>query len=593
MPVSSGPPLKMSCTCRRRNVSRRGCLPLVAANQWSALHAYYPWTAWILTSRHLSLVGVALGLSSLIGFLVGLKIAHENGGFSLFGGPSATGKGEHGTAHWRPFTGAGGIQEGYAVWLPPKKSLSQAIAESPILIALERPHGRVALPAPIIPPTPTYRSAVADQIADRYHHGIIPPPDLDAQRPPRAPETQIPSGLVVGLARQKPSQGVYVLNKDEHALVLGSTGAGKTRSLVLPTIGITGSARRESLLISDPKGEVFDHTASWLSQQGYQIRRIDLIDPSQGSRFNPLDGVINALMAGDWSRGPAIAQDIAQILVDGQPDSGAQKDPFWPETEKALITSMILALAEWAPPEQAHLYSAFSTLAESPDGHLTDKWFDNPDRYPPGHAGKLAYSATKASGKAEQTRAGIFTGAMAALRLFADPQIAWMTAASDHDLSGIGQELTATYLIVPWENPTRWSIAGLYLSLTIRALARLANTNHGKLPVPVHFLLDEFGNFPPIPGFDSLITVARSLGIRFTLAVQALEQLKNKYPKAHETIRGNTGSWIFLKTQDEATAKTLSTMMGEYTLSKASTTSPKVSFFNSTTPGAATESNQL
>ncbi|MHB1957303.1 MAG: hypothetical protein ACYCOU_26605, partial [Sulfobacillus sp.] len=99
-----------------------GWLPALghAMAQGGTLHAYYPWTAWILTAQHPVLIGVALGLSSLIGLLAGLKIAHDNGGFSLFGGPSATGKGEHGTAHWRPFSGSGGIQEGYATWIPPK-----------------------------------------------------------------------------------------------------------------------------------------------------------------------------------------------------------------------------------------------------------------------------------------------------------------------------------------------------------------------------------------------------------------------------------------------------------------------------------------
>jgi len=554
-----------------------------AASQWMIAHAYYPWTAWALTAQHLSLIGVAAGLSVIVGAITTLKIAHDNGSFSRFGGPSATGHGEHGTAHWRPMSGFGGIQDGYELWMPPKTKPSLKPAPTPT--SLRWPRAETMLP-------PAVRtSPVADRIAEDYHHGIVPPAPPTVTRPP---EPYRPSGLVVGLVREKPTQGAWVLSRDEHSLVIGSTGAGKTRRLILPTIGITGLARRESLLISDPKGEVYSHTAGWLRAQGYQIRRVDLIDPTRGHRFNPLIGVIDALQAGDWSTGPSIAQDIAQILVDGQPDSNqTSKDPFWPQTEMGLITAIILALAEWAPQPEAHLFSAFSVLAESPDGSQTDAWFADATRYPPGHAGKLAYSATQAAGKAEQTRAGIFTGAMGALRLFADPQIAWMTAESDHDLSAIGREPTATYLIVPWENPSRWSIAGLYLSLTIRALARLADHHGGKLPVPVHFLLDEFGNFPAIPGFASLITVARSLGIRFTLAVQALEQLQNKYPKAHETIRSNTSTWIFLKTQDDKTAQTLSGMMGEYTLSKSGTTMPKIDFFSTSVPGSATESTQL
>ena len=566
-----------------------------AMGQWSALHAYYPWTAWILTAQHPPLVGVALGLSSLIGLLVGIKIAHDNGGFSLFGGPSATGKGEHGTAHWRPFTGPGGIQEGYATWVPPKKSITQAIAASPIRKALERPRSKVALPAPVIPPAPTYESVVASQIADRYHHGLIPPADPDAQRPPKAPETVMPSGLVVGLTRQKPSQGAYVLDKDEHVVIIGSPGSGKTRRLLLPTIGVVGSAKKESLIISDVKGELYQHSATWLQSQGYVVNRIDLRQhPNPGSQhFNPILAVRDALLAKDWSLGTSLAQSIAHILVASNPDAENVKDPFWPQTEMSLITAVILALAEWAPAEQAHLYSLFTTLAESPDGSLTDKWFDDPDRYPPGHAAKLAYSATKAAGKAEQTRAGIFTGAQAALRLFGLPEIAAMTATSDHDLADSGRELTATFLVVPWHDASRNSIVGLYLSLAVQALAELAERNTGRLPVPVLFLLDEFGNFPAIPNFPTLITVARSAGMRFLMAVQHLEQVEKRYPKAAETITGSANTWVFLRSQGEKTPETISKMMGEYTLSKASTTSPKVSFFNSTTPGAATESNQL
>ena len=551
-----------------------------AGTAWMAHHGYLPWTAWSLTAQHLPLVGIAGGLSVLIGLIATVKIAHSNGAFSRFGGPPGTGKGEHGTAHWRGMSGDGGVQEGYALWMPPKPP-------KPSRPALDRSKATLMLPPS--------QSVVADRIAEDYHHGKIPATHPDAKRPPKAPETIQPSGLVVGLAKQKPSQGAYVLDKDEHAVVIGSPGSGKTRGLLIPTIGIVGTAKKESMIISDVKGELYQHTAGWLRDQGYTVNRIDLRQhPNPGSQhFNPILAVRAALMAGDWSVGTSLAQSIAHILVNSASDAANQKDPFWPETEMSLITAMILALAEYAPNEQAHLYSLFATLAESPDGSVTDEWFDDPDRYPNGHAAKLAYSATRAAGKAEQTRAGIFTGAQAALRLFGLPEIASLTSYSDHDLADSGRKLSATFLVVPWHDASRNSIVGLYLSLAVQALAELAERNTGRLPVPVLFLLDEFGNFPAIPNFATLITVARSAGMRFIMAVQHLEQFEKRYPKSGDTITGSANTWIFLKSQGEKTSETISKMLGEYTLSKASTTMPKISFLNSSVPGSATESNQL
>jgi len=205
-----------------------------AAQAWMVNHAYLPWTAWSLTAQHLSLIGIAAGLSSLIGIGMTVKILHDNGSVSRFGGPAATGHGEHGTAHWRPMSGTGGIQEGYALWLPPKPKPQP----KPQPASLPRPSAELMLP-----PNP---SVVAAKIAEDYHHGIEPPAHPKAQRPP---EPYRPSGLVVGLAREKPSQGAWVLSRDEHAVVIGSPGSGKTRRLLLPTLGVVGTGRRESLIM--------------------------------------------------------------------------------------------------------------------------------------------------------------------------------------------------------------------------------------------------------------------------------------------------------------------------------------------------------
>jgi type IV secretion system protein VirD4 len=543
-------------------------------------HAYYPWTAWMLTAQHVSLIAIAAGLSSLIGLGMTVKIARDNGSFSRFGGPAATGHGEHGTAHWRPMSGIGGVQEGFALWLPPKP----AKPPKPQPESLPRPNAELMLP-----PNP---SVVAAKIAEDYHRGIEPPPNPKARRPP---EPYRPSGLMVGLAAQKPSQGAWTLARDEHAVIIGSPGSGKTRRLLLPTIGIVGATRKESLIISDVKGELYQHSAKYLEAQGYTVNRIDLRQhPNPNHQhFNPIAAVRTALMAGDWSVGTSSAQSIAHILVHAVPGAENAKDPFWPETETSVLTAMILALAEHAADEQAHLYSLFVSLAESLGTKNLDAWFRDPDRYPPGHAAALAYSVLSAAGEAEQTKASILAGALAAVRLFGLPEIAELTAFDDHDLADAGRKLTATFLVVPWHDASRNSIVGLYLALTIQALAECAERHTGRLPVPVLFLLDEFGNFPAIPNFSTLITTARSQGMRFIMAVQALEQFGSKYPGASETITGSSNTWIFLRSQGEKTPTTISKMLGEYTLSKASTTSPKIDFFSSTVPGSATESNQL
>ena len=169
------------------------------AQAWMTNHAYYPWTAWMLTAQHVSLIAIAAGLSSLIGLGMTVKIARDNGSFSRFGGPAATGHGEHGTAHWRPMSGIGGVQEGFALWLPPKP----AKPPKPQPESLPRPNAELMLP-----PNP---SVVAAKIAEDYHRGIEPPPNPKARRPP---EPYRPSGLMVGLAAQKPSQGAWTLARD-------------------------------------------------------------------------------------------------------------------------------------------------------------------------------------------------------------------------------------------------------------------------------------------------------------------------------------------------------------------------------------------
>ena len=549
-----------------------------ASHHWMVNHAYYPWNAWVQVAHDPGLASALAGVTVALGLVVGAVTAHPKNPFSRWGGPHATGKGEHGSAHWRPVHGPQGLTgpRGYAVWMPPKVPRRPKNQQ-----ALPPPSGHVLGPIddrPIALP-----SSVAERIAAEYYQ------ERHRQQP-----AQQPSGLVIGLVGDRPQRGAYVVNGDEHSLVVGLTGAGKSRRLYLPTIGVIGTGRRESLIVADVKGELYQHTAGWLRSQGYAVRRIDLRQHpnADATRFNPLAPIQAALERGDWSVATAMARSVAQMLVRG---SNAQpKDPFWERAEIGLMVALVLAHAEYAAPEQNTLYSVYTAL--SLPFAVLDAWFTDPQRYPLGHPTTLAYSAVHSAGDAPETLGGIRTGAQGALELFSLTEIAHLTSAQDGDLAEPGQTLTATFLVVPWQDDSRYPIVSLYLAQTIQALATAAEQNRerpGKLAVPVHFLLDEFGNFPAISGFATIITTARSAGMRFTMAVQSPEQIEEKYEKGGQTIIENARTWVFLATNGHKTADLISQMCGEYTLEQSGLTLPKTSFWSSATVANASENTQL
>ena len=549
-----------------------------ASHLWMADRAYDPWNAWMQVAHDPAVALSLAGATVVLGLVVGVVTAHPKNPFSRWGGPHATGKGEHGSAHWRPMHGPQGLTgpKGYAVWRPP-----QVLRRPKHQQALPPPSGQVLGPIdgrPVATP-----SAVAERIAAEYY-----------QERHRQQSANQPSGLVIGLVGDRPQRGAYVVAGDEHSLVIGLTGAGKSRRLYLPTIGVIGTGRRESLIVADVKGELYQHTAGWLRSQGYAVRRIDLRQHpnADSTRFNPLAPIQAALERGDWSVATAMARSVAQMLVRG---SNAQpKDPFWERAEIGLIVALILAHAEYAAPEQNTLYSVYSSL--SLPFEVLDAWFTDRKRYPPGHPTALAYSAVHSAGDAPETLGGILTGAQGALELFGLTEIAHLTSAQDGDPAEAGQALTATFLVVPWQDDSRYPIVSLYLAQTIQALATAAEQNRarpGKLAMPVHFLLDEFGNFPAIPGFATIITTARSAGMRFTMAVQSPEQIEEKYEKGGQTILENARTWVFLATNGHKTADLISQMCGEYTLEQSGMTLPKTSFWSSAAVASASENTQL
>ena len=524
---------------------------------WVARHSYLP-THWGSVFGHPHLVLGALGLGIVTGGFIAYQSAKASG-ISFWGGPGAAGKGQYGTAHWRH---PKSLSESYSRWNAPTDKKTQQLKSVEAI------------------------KEEADAIHEKWE-----------KAGKKGPEPTLPKvGLLVGVDSLKNPLASWVLERDEHALVLGSTRSGKTRRLILPSAGIIGSAATESLVLTDPKGELYDHTAAWLASRGYNIVRIDMIRPRPGGthRFNPIAGVWHALHDGlvpDYALAAKVARSVAHIITFGQGHL-ASTEPIWINGQISLTSAMILAVAQRAETvAECHLASAYRLMVESgaDEGKTLDLFFSGFDA---GHPARLAYSTyLLAQGK---TRASIITGAAAGLQLWADPEIAWVMADQDHDVAQIGQgdQPTAVFLVIPHDDASRYMAAALYVNQLFRSLTDMARDHSGRLPRRVNALLDEFGNLPSFPDFDQFVTVSAGMGIRLVLALQNIEQLRKHYEATERTIRGNLGTWLFLRTSDLQTAKELSEMIGRYTLNSESLQLPKVGW-NTIDTGVAHTSQGL
>lgn len=345
-----------------------------------------------------------------------------------------------------------------------------------------------------------------------------------------------------------------------HILLLGATRSGKSRRVIMPTVWTLGQAR-ESMILTDPKGELYAHTAGWLWEKGYQVVLLDLLHPAKGNRWNPLAAVVRSYTEGNAEEAARLAWEVGHILAWSE---GLGSDPIWPQAEESLTAALCLAAAIEAPPEARHPATAYRMLIElgHRGGESLDAWFE---QMPPEHPARLAYGTAALS--ESRTRSSIYTGTAAHMRLWGEPGVAWMCAASDHDPAEAGTKPMAIFLLMPDEAGARRYIASLYINQAYSALANVARMHGGRLPVPVWFLLDEFGNIGKLPAIAEKLTVSAGINIRFVLAVQAIAQIAHVYgDKAAEIVLGNCDTWLYLRTADNDTARAISAKAGTYTV---------------------------
>ncbi|PAD71352.1 VirD4-like conjugal transfer protein, CD1115 family [Paenibacillus campinasensis] len=386
-------------------------------------------------------------------------------------------------------------------------------------------------------------------------------------------EFVLAGGIVLGAVLAGRNPFAYVDASDSNTIIVGATRSGKSRRVILPTIYMLAHAG-ESMVITDPKGELFDRTSGFLKEKGYKISCLDFRKPGYGNRTNYMEPVLEALRKGDIALATKYAWSIAHMFVYQKPGANKGED-IWRDGPESVIAALILAVAMEAPKEeQKHMYSVYKMLVELGrvkkvilGGKIIEyvplnEYFES---LPVDHPARDAYATAFLA--PERTRGSFFSSASALLRLFADPNIAYLTSKQDHDLTDVGKEKTAVYLIIPDEDTTRHPYAALYVNQTYDALVEYANQSGGRLPVRVNMLLDEFGNMPPFPDFDTKLTVSLGRGVRWNMVIQAYGQLVEKYgANITETIKSNAQNTVYLKTNELKTAEELSKKTGSYTV---------------------------
>ncbi len=371
-------------------------------------------------------------------------------------------------------------------------------------------------------------------------------------------------GIIFGMEKFSHSDKVWLNNDDQHTLIIGATRSGKSRKIILPSIWEIAKPS-ESMVIGDPKGELYIYSKEYLEKEGYKVISLNLREPLKGNRWNILDLVNKAVDDGNIPKATELAWDIANAITNQTPSTSSE--PIWKNGEQSTIASLILLTAiESEFKFQRNMSTAYYLLAEygQPLADESIPLLDYIRMLPPQHPAKSAFAT--ASIAPYKTRASFFTSALADMKLFSDPTIGDMTSEQDHVIENIGIEKTAVFLIVPDEKTTRNIMATLYVDQVYESMVTLANKRGGRIPRRVNFILDEFGNLPAIPDFDKKLTVAGGRGVRFTIAIQDIQQIKKLYDKNAQTITGNCHNWLYLKTADMDTAKLLSEKTGKYTI---------------------------
>ena len=343
-----------------------------------------------------------------------------------------------------------------------------------------------------------------------------------------------------------------------NVLVIGGSGAAKTRSFVLPNI-LTANT---NYVITDPKSEVLLATGGYLKEQGYDMRVLNLVNLEQSDGYNPFRYLRDE---------KDVLKLVNNLIQSTTPKGSHESDPFWTKAETALLQAIILMLFQEAPEYEQNFSMVmrvleYAEVREEDEGHVSplDLLFESIERRKPDSVAVRQYKVFKlAAGK---TAKSILVSTAVRLAPFNLPQIQALTNHDDMDLYTLGEKKVALYAVIPDNDNTFNFLVSLLYAQAFQALYYSADQiHHGPLPRHVRFVLDEFAAMP-LPGFTRELATMRSRSISASVIIQNMAQIKELYKDSWETIPGNCDTILYLGGNESSTHKYVSEMLGKATI---------------------------
>ena len=370
---------------------------------------------------------------------------------------------------------------------------------------------------------------------------------------PKSENKLLTQNVAIGLNAKKHRRNL-------NTLVIGGSGAGKTRFFCKPNLM---QCCRNSYFVLDPKGEIVRDVGELLSQKGYEVRVLDLISMEKSHCYNPF-----VYLQSDND----IQRLVTNLFKATTPKGSQSNDPFWDTSASMLLSALVYYLHYEAPEDEQNFAMVMEMLRAGAieneedsrptplDYLFADLEMDRPDHI------ALKYYRSYHAGSAKTLKSIQITLA-ARLEKFNLESLAALTCTDELDLASMGEKKVALFAIIP-DNDSSFNflVSILYTQLFQQLFFSADHIHGGALPIPVHFLMDEFANVSLPDDFDKILPVMRSRGVSVSIILQNLAQLKALFEKQWESIVGNCDEFLYLGGNEQSTHKYVSELLGKSTI---------------------------